>query len=220
MHERTNLWKITRNKGYVSWHIANNPHPLQVNISHLPATKKGIPWRPTHFMWHCNNSGQLNQSVALARTLNSHSDISATYGCLIQWTIDTYRHSCINTLEQSDAYFNFIPLVLIHSARTLMHETHEHLNWKLKPKLTKINRSDWELEQSLRYLNNSRSKKGVDSITIRPWRSSSATATFRSWWRPSWSKRPTINLLSCYVNCSDTSEKVCCRSMSLYHIIN
>ena len=61
---------------------------------------------------------------------------------------------------------------------------------------------------SLKYLSNSRSKKGVDSRTIRPWRSSSATATFCSWWRPSWSKRPTINLLSCYVNCSDTSEIV------------
>ena len=35
-------------------------------------------------------------------------------------------------------------------------------------------------------------------------RSSSATKQFCGWWRPSRSKRPTINLLYCYVNCSNT----------------
>ena len=73
------------------------------------------------------------------------------------------------------------------------------------------------MQFSVRYLSNSRSKKGANSRTFRLWRSSSATKNcFCSW--PLWSKRPTINLLSCYMKCSDTSKKVCCRSMSLYHI--
>ena len=66
---------------------------------------------------------------------------------------------------------------------------------------------------SLRYLSNSCSKKEVNGSTFRPQRSSSATKQAFA------VKTSYYELPFCYVNCSDTSEKVCCRSMSLYHII-
>ena len=49
---------------------------------------------------------------------------------------------------------------------------------------------------------------------------------FCSWWRPSWSKRSTINLLSCYLNCSDTSEQAfsvmqhCCAMVYINHAMS
>ena len=35
-------------------------------------------------------------------TENNNSEVLTTYGCLHQWIIDTYRHACKNTVEQSD----------------------------------------------------------------------------------------------------------------------
>ena len=55
--------------------------------------KNIIPEQETH----------INRSMdALARTLKRHSDVSATYSCLHRWIIDTYYHTCVNTIEQSD----------------------------------------------------------------------------------------------------------------------
>ena len=51
---------------------------------------------------YCNSLKWLiyiDWSVALARTLNSTSDILVTDGCLLQWIIiDTYRHACIMSI--------------------------------------------------------------------------------------------------------------------------
>ena len=47
-------------------------------------------------------SKNIDRFVALARTLNSGTDVSATYGCLHQRIIGTYRHARKNTIGQSD----------------------------------------------------------------------------------------------------------------------